>query len=92
MLGYQVADDGVSHCLRGLNASLAVALDFDDVTLLACQLSGDVVKIRLCLGAEGGASRDEGYVGRSDGLILIEVGDGSVERRGAVAGCAGELG
>ncbi len=47
MLGDQVADDGVSHGLRGLDAGLAVALDFDDVALLAFELGGYVVEVRL---------------------------------------------
>jgi hypothetical protein len=90
VLGDQVANDRVSHGLRGRDASAAKALDFDDVALLAFELGGDVIEASLALGAETGAAGGEGNFGRAYGRILVEVLDSSVEGSGAVAGVTGE--
>src|ERR1700679_936759 len=59
VFGDEIADNGISHRLRGLYAAAAVSLHLDDVSLFASQGSGQCVKVRFAGWAEGRTSCGE---------------------------------
>src|ERR1700730_10464195 len=89
MLGYEVAYNRIGHRLRGLDARLAVALDFDDVALLARERGRQRIEVRLGRGRKGCESRSELHRSRGDGLVLVEIAYGVAKRIGTGAGIAG---